>query len=99
MTPRIETSDNTFKIILPNLNYVSVPEKAIQANAGKASIEEKTLDFAKKKGGITRKELQIFLNISQSSCGRILKKMVESGMLIQEGRGKNTAYHPAQQQH
>ena len=99
MTPRIETSDNTFKIILPNLNYVSVPEKAMQANAGKASIEEKTLDFAKKKGGITRKELQIFLNISQSSCGRILKKMVESGMLIQEGRGKNTAYHPAQQQH
>ena len=99
MTPRIETSDNTFKIILPNLNYVSVPEKTIQANAGKASIEEKTLDFAKKKGGITRKELQIFLNISQSSCGRILKKMVESGMLIQEGRGKNTAYHPAQQQH
>ena len=99
MTPRIETSDNTFKIILPNLNYVSVPEKTIQANAGKASIEEKTLDFAKKKGGITRKELQIFLNISQSSCGRILKKMVESGMLIQEGRGKNTAYHPAQQRH
>lgn len=48
--------------------------------------------LTKQRGFITRKEIEILLGIGQPSCGRLLKKMIENGLLIQEGKGKNTRY-------
>lgn len=92
MTPQIETSDNAFKIILPNLN--AKPETAIstQVNSRKATLEERVIQLAKERGFVTRKEVEILLGTGQSSCGRLLKKMTENGQIIQEGKGKNTHY-------
>lgn len=92
MTPQIETSDNAFKIILPNLN--TMPERAIQiqVNPEKSTPEEKVIALTKQRGFITRKDIEILLGTGQSSCGRLLKKMIENGLLIQEGTGKNTHY-------
>ncbi|MBU5282558.1 winged helix-turn-helix domain-containing protein, partial [Anaerostipes hadrus] len=41
---------------------------------------------------IQRKQVQEVLGISQTTSGRILKQMVEDGLIIQRGRGKNTYY-------
>lgn len=41
---------------------------------------------------IQRKQVQEMLGISQTTSGRILKQMVEDGLIIQRGRGKNTYY-------
>ena len=92
MTPQIETSDNAFKIILPNLNAMPEPARQMQVNSEKSTPEEKVIALTKQRGVITRKEIEILLGIGQSSCGRLLKKMIENGLLIQEGKGKNTHY-------
>ncbi len=92
MTPQIETSDNAFKIILPNLNAIPEPVRQIQVNPEKGMPEEKVIAVTKQRGFVTRKEIEILLGIGQSSCGRLLKKMIENGLLIQEGTGKNIHY-------
>lgn len=92
MTPQIETSDNAFKITLPNLNTMSERARRIQVNPEKGTPEEKVIALTKQRGVITRKEIELLLGIRQSSCGRLLKKMIENGLLIQEGQGKNTHY-------
>ncbi len=92
MTPQIETSDNAFKIILPNLNAISESAKPTQTGSEKDIPEKKVIAWTKERGSITRKEVGMLLDMGQSSCGRLLKKMVENGLLIQEGKGKNTRY-------
>ena len=92
MTPQIETSDNAFKIILPNLNAMPEPARQIQVNSEKSMPEEKVIAVTKQRGFVTRKEIEILLGMGQSSCGRLLKKMTENGLLIQEGTGKNIHY-------
>lgn len=92
MAPQIETSDNTFKIILPNLNVISASVKSVQTGLGKDTPEKKVIALTKEQGSITRKEVELLLTMGQSSCGRLLKKMTENGLLIQEGKGKNTRY-------
>lgn len=92
MIPQIETSDNAFKIILPNLNATPEPAKPIQTKTEKDTPEEKVIALTKEQGFVTRKEVEMLLDMGQSSCGRFLKKMTENGLLIQEGKGKNTRY-------
>lgn len=92
MTPQIETSDNAFKIILPNLNASPEPAKPEQVNLEKDTPEGKVIVLTNKRGFVTRKEVEILLGIGQSSCGRLLKKMTENGQIVQEGKGKNTHY-------
>lgn len=92
MTPQIKTSDNAFKIILPNLNAMPESVKSIQVGLEKDTMEEKVVALAKERGGVKRKEVEILLGIGQSSSGRLLKKMIENDLLIKEGKGKNTYY-------
>ena len=87
-TPVIETTNNTFKITLPNINYIEeAPPK--DSTAGD---EEQIIELAKKNGEITRGNVEMQLGISSSSAIRILKKMVEKGALTQQGRGRSTKY-------
>jgi ATP-dependent DNA helicase RecG len=92
MKPQIETSDNAFKIILPNMNSVSEPLRQAQNKSEKDTPETKVIALAKERGFVTRKEVEILLDMGQSSCGRLLKKMTENGLLVQEGKGKKTHY-------
>ena len=89
--PQIETSDNAFKIILPNLNAHADPnEPGARQNGG--SPEEAVIALAKKQNSFTRKDVEEELGISQSACGRMLKQMAQRGQIIQEGKGRNTHY-------
>ena len=91
--PEIETSDNAFKIILPNLNFHDEPKKTvINKGTDNDDQEEAVISLAKKQGTFTRKDIQKELGISQTTCGRLLKKMVENGQIIQEGKSRNTHY-------
>lgn len=90
--PKIETSDNAFKIILPNLNvHTEQKEPATDKLAGSVQ-EDLVINLAKKQGAFTRKDLEKTLGISQTACGRLLKRMMESGQIVQEGKGRNTHY-------
>lgn len=95
--PKIKTTNNAFKIILPNVNFT--PKAAeVHKNFEKAadlaldSNEEKVLKFLREHLMITRKETQTLLEVSQSTAGRILKAMVDSGRIKQIGGSRTTRY-------
>lgn len=83
--PKIETSDNAFKIILPNVN---TPIDRSETN----SEMQKILQLATEKGSIVRKDVDKLLGIGQSTSGRLLKQMEINGQIVKEGKGKNTYY-------
>ena len=87
--PVIETTDNAFKIILPNLNedVGSLPV----ADAG-SEAERQVLEFIKKNGPISRKETETAVNLKQTAAGRLLSKMIQKKLIVQIGQGKNTKY-------
>ena len=95
--PKIKTTNNAFKIILPNVNFTPKAaevrkdfEKA--ADLALDSNEEKVLQFLREHLMITRKETQTLLEVSQSTAGRILKAMVDSGQIKQIGGSRTTRY-------
>ena len=101
--PVIENTKNAFKIILPNINMESEEKKILseQITLNK-QIEEKTeklqnreseiLEYIKMNGDITRADAEELLGISASTTLRILKKMVEDGILLKQGKARNTKY-------
>jgi len=91
-TPQIETSDNAFKIILPNLNAKTEQREPDNRGSESSMEEKKVIALAKERGFVTRKEVEILLGISQTTCGRLLKQMIGNGLIVQEGKGKNTHY-------
>lgn len=98
--PEITTTNNAFKIILPNVNAVpkatEAPEKTEAAIATATdSNEEKILQFLTEHQVITRKEAQALLGVSQSTAGRVLKVMVDNGQIKQFGGSRTTRYELA----
>lgn len=90
--PQIEVSDNAFKIILPNLNAHIKSEK-FDVDKKIDDIQKKLIiELSKKQGTFARKDLEGILGTSQTTCGRLLRRMVESGQIVQDGIGKNTRY-------
>jgi len=91
--PEMAVSDNAFKIILPNLNiFDDQSENNIENN----DQAETVISLAKKQGDFSRKDLQSVLGISQTTAGRLLRQMLDKGLIIQKGSGKNTRYHLAE---
>ncbi len=92
LTPQIETSDNAFKIILPNLNAKTEQKEPENTGYEISTEEEKVIALAMEQGFVTRKEVESLLGISQTTCGRLLKQMTRNGQIVQTGRGKTTRY-------
>lgn len=83
--PELLTSNNAFKIILPNMNFESQGEAYI-------GIEADVLKMLSKGDPMSRSELQSALGCSQSTIQRTLKMLIETKAIRSIGRGKNTAY-------
>lgn len=94
--PKIETSDNAFKIILPNLNVHAEQEKTDVAPSKNSVEEDAVIALAKGQETFTRKDVEKALGISQTTCGRLLKQMIGKGQIMQEGRSRNTHYRLAE---
>lgn len=104
LMPKIETTDNAFKIILPNRNAnkpkgeerISMVEEASPRFAKEVykadTPESRVLALAREKGIFRRKDAELVLGISQATCGRLLKRMVSDGLVVQQGKGKSTRY-------
>ncbi|MGI6587324.1 MAG: RNA-binding domain-containing protein [Peptococcia bacterium] len=83
--PKFEATDNAFKITLPNQNE----QRQI---ISLLPNEKQIIALAKRLGKFKRKDVEITLNISQTMAGRILRSMVDKGLLKIIGKGKNTMY-------
>jgi len=98
--PQFEVTDNAFKITLPNMNYIgeckNVTTAAPRRVADKAARQEILLRLAEKQGYIVRKNVESKLKVSQATAILILRDMVEKGLLIKEGAGKQQKYRIAE---
>lgn len=80
--PEFKISENAFVVVLPNVNYKIDAE----------DNEVKTLKIIKNRDSISRKEIELELNLSKSTINLILNKLLKQGKIYQEGNGKNTRY-------
>ena len=83
--PKIDLSDNAFKIVLPNQNMVTSVQAANDS-------ERVILELLYRKNVIDRKDVEEVLAISQSMAGRIIKQLVDKAVLIPVGSGRNRKY-------
>ena len=101
--PTIETTKNAFKIILPNINAkyetgnTSVPKaESITSSAAGAekslSDEKKVLEYTRSHGAITRNDVIELLGVSTSTASRVIRRMVKSNLLKQNGKARSTKY-------
>lgn len=100
--PVIETTKNAFKIILPNVNakyektndstLPTEPSTNDPVGGALSAGEEKVLEYARTHGSVTRNEVIKLLEVSASTASRVLKKMVKSNLLKQNGKARSTNY-------
>ena len=92
-SPEISVSDNAFKLTLPNLNEWQKKNSAsMEITPVQAKHREAVIDFAAKKGYLTRRDLQNGFKFSQSLALRLLRDLTKEGVLTSVGKGPATRY-------
>ena len=86
--PIIETTENAFKITLPNINFVD--EEPILPSL--TLSEQKVFECIRDNETITRAEIEKSTGITQSVAIRALKRLLENGLITKLGSGKLTKY-------
>lgn len=95
LIPEIIAVDGAFQVVLPNVNAVSevltIPQSdSVDKTLGKQELE--IVELLRKNGDMSRKEIQDFLNIKQSRTIILLGILLEQGIIIKIGQGKNIRY-------
>ena len=87
--PEIKVTNNTFKVILPNMNHSKVDEKIIN----EISNEEKVvIDYIKMHGLATRSNVVELLGVSTATASRLLKRLEDKSHIKRNGKGRSTYY-------
>lgn len=102
--PEIQTTKNTFKIILPNVNAKYMLENSsvwttktdtnsiMETEVSLSEAEEKILEYVREHGVITKNDVISLLEVSASTASRTLRKMVKNNLLKQNGKARSTNY-------
>jgi len=90
LKPKIEVTNNAFKITLPNRNASTTMNTAVFDTP--KTNEERILDFIDSTGHIVRSDVDKLLNVSQATANRILRRMISDGLIYQDGNGRKTKY-------
>lgn len=88
--PSIETSDNAFKIILPNT--VSAKEMISVAKPKRSLTDDDILQAFRRTGVVTRSGIEEYANISQAGASRIVRRLLDEGKITKIGNGKSSRY-------
>lgn len=91
MDPIFEFSDNTFKTILYNTNYVETIKSREISIIGQ-SQEEIIIDYLKKYNFITRQDIEKILNLSKTRSYELIERMINKGLIASVGNNKSTKY-------
>ncbi len=57
-------------------------------------VKQRLVALAKVHGALTRSAAQVFLSTSPATCGRLLRQMVQEGLLVMQGKGRSVFYVP-----
>ena len=98
--PIISTTRNSFKIILPNTNagYTAnaAPNVVTSVTSGLAAEfdanEQRIMTYVREHGTITRHEAENLLSTSASTASRLIRKMVDAGLLSSRGHARSIKY-------
>lgn len=103
--PVIETTRNTFKIILPNINAMREKVRISESEAKEenpetnkedtqelSSEEEQVLEYAGKHEDFTKNDVVSLLKVSASTVARVIRGLVERNFLKRNGKARNTYY-------
>lgn len=94
-----ETAPGVFRVTLPNCNERQAESERQAAGNVKTyrgdGEEELIMEYAVKRGRITRKEAEDLIKIGSTKAFRILKKLCDDGKLKAAGSGRFAAYVPA----
>lgn len=85
--PKIEVSDNAFKLSLPNIN-----KSNMIVDNELTERELKVIQLLETENSINRKKVQEVLFLSQTVAITLLHNMVEKGIFCIVGEGRNTRY-------
>ncbi|HAN10604.1 MAG TPA: AAA family ATPase [Clostridiales bacterium] len=85
-------SENAIKVILPKSYNASLGTRN-KKNIKEASKEEnKILDYIKKNRYLTRNDAQILLELKKTQTTKVLKNLINGGVISKIGEGKATKY-------
>ena len=91
--PRIEVTDNTFKLVLPNMNInVQTDETVNHASVVITSQMKTVLDYLSEYDEMTDQDLQELLNIKKTRAYLLARQMHENGLIDIIGRGASKKY-------
>lgn len=89
--PKIEVTDNAFKITLPNVNFKS---KIVNETDNDRSLrDEQVKSLFSSKEYITRNDVETELNVSQATAIKIIRNLLNKGVIIKKGNAKNIRYY------
>jgi ATP-dependent DNA helicase RecG len=88
--PELQATGNAFKVTLPNRNINS--SKSIVNRTSFTESEEKIIALFDKQGKIVRKDIENNLSVSQAMAVRLLRGLIDKGIIRAIGGGKKTRY-------
>jgi ATP-dependent DNA helicase RecG len=95
--PKIEVTQNTFKIILPNMNNAekAIELKSVDNQEGPPVLTnqmKEVLRFLDDHSLIREEEVQELLRVKKTRAYLITRQMIDMGLLTVNGRGNEKAY-------
>ncbi len=96
--PRIEVTQNSFRLILPNKN---VHENVSEVNIRSSALTEQqnaVLTYINNNGYITEKVVMDIFSVKKTRAYTILKKLCDLKIIYAEGRGSNKKYYNVQKE-
>jgi len=85
MKPTIKAEVGAFQVVLPNIHYKKIEEKLLVDSLIKPLYTD-ILNFVTDKNGATRKEIEEYINFSQTRVITLLKEMLELNLIRKEIR-------------
>lgn len=89
--PIIKTEVGVFQVVLPNIHYQENIDKK-ESQFFNLSNNQKTIFELLKQEEKTRKEIEIYIGLSQTRVITLLKELIELGIIEKIGKGKNIKY-------
>ena len=83
MKPTIKAEVGAFQVVLPNIHYKKIEEKLLGDSLIKPLYTD-ILNFVTDKNGATRKEIEEYINFSQTRVITLLKEMLELNLIRKE---------------
>ncbi|MBQ8165200.1 MAG: putative DNA binding domain-containing protein [Clostridia bacterium] len=90
--PRIEVTQNTFKIILPNMNNIISADKPVTEKLHLTAQKRKILEAAEYRGEITEADIKALLDVKDTRAYILMREMCDMGLMKQIGRGAEKKY-------